>query len=303
MPYDLNNVLVVGISSRALFDLEEENSLFEKDGVEAFINYQLNHINDPPNPGTAFRLVQNLLSLNSTSLDRRVEVIILSRNNAITSLRITKAVEHYGLDISRSAWTGGASQAAYLGAYKVDLFLSAHQEDVQAAINAGFAAARIYGLPQNPNSTIRHDKSIRIAFDGDAVLFSAESERIYQEQGLDEFVHHERENALRPLPDGPFAPLLRTIAKIQANYGTADVPIRTALITARNSSSHERVIRTLHAWDVRIDEVHFLGGVSKYEILAAFGADIFFDDQDVHCEPASHVVPTAIVPHSANAGR
>jgi 5'-nucleotidase len=296
MPYDLSNVLVVGISSRALFDLEEENALFDRDGINAFINYQLEHIDEPPRPGTGFRLIQNLLSLNDQDHDRRVEVIILSRNNAITSLRITKAVEHYGLDIARSAWTGGASQANYLGAYKVDLFLSAHQEDVQAAINAGFAAARIYGPPQQVN-TQQHAPAIRIAFDGDAVLFSAESEKVYQEKGLEEFIRHERDNALRPLPDGPFAPLLRAIAKIQSGYSLTDAPIRTALITARNSSAHERVIRTLHAWNVRIDEVHFLGGVSKYEILGAFGADIFFDDQDSHCGPASQVVPTAIVPY------
>lgn len=294
MPYDLNHVLVVGISSRALFDLEQENALFEQEGVEAFINYQLQHIDEAPHPGTGFRLIQNLLSLNGS--ERRVEVIILSRNNAITSLRITKAIEHYGLDIARSAWTGGASQANYLGAYKVDLFLSAHQEDVQAAINAGFAAARIYGPPKQVEQNQRGN-AIRIAFDGDAVLFSAEAEKIYQERGLEEFVRHERENAMRPLPDGPFVPLLRAIAKIQAGFGLADSPIRTALITARNSSAHERVVRTLHAWNVRIDEVHFLGGVSKHEILAAFGADIFFDDQDAHCGPASQVVPTAIVPN------
>lgn len=294
MPYDLSNVLVVGISSRALFDLEEENALFERDGVDAFINYQLAHVEDAPRPGTGFRLIQNLMSLNQEGQPRRVEIIILSRNNAITSLRITKAIEHYGLDIARSAWTGGASLANYLGAYKVDLFLSAHEEDVQAAINAGFAAARIYGPPQQTDH--RTCKAIRIAFDGDAVLFSAESERIYQEKGLEAFVLHERANATKPLPDGPFAPLLRTIAKIQAGYGLTEAPIRTALITARNSSAHERVIRTLHAWNVRIDEVHFMGGVSKHEILAAFGADIFFDDQDAHCGPASQVVPTAIVP-------
>ncbi len=295
MPYDLNNVLVVGISSRALFDLEVENALFERDGIDDYINYQLENIDMPPKQGTGFRLIQNLLSLNEENHNRSVEVIILSRNNAITSLRITKAIEHYGLDIVRSAWTGGASLANYLGAYKVDLFLSAYHEDVQSALNAGFAAARIYGPPVQTEKR-EYQEAIRIAFDGDAVLFSAESEQIYQKDGLDAFVAHEQKNALRPLPDGPFAPLLRAISKIQAGYGLKDSPIRTALITARNSSAHERVIRTLHAWNVRIDEVHFLGGVSKHEILAAFGADIFFDDQDAHCGPASHVVPTAIVP-------
>ena len=153
----------------------------------------------------------------------------------------------------------------------------------------------IYGPPQQSDRK-GYDKAIRTAFDGDEVLFSAESERIYLERGLEAFVKHERENASRPFPDSPFAPLLRTIAKIQAGFGLAEVPIRTALITARNSSAHERVIRTLHEWNVRIDEVHFLGEGSKHEVLAAFGADIFFDDQDAHCGPASQVVPTAIVP-------
>lgn len=295
-PYDLSKVLVVGISSRALFDLEEENEIFNQQGLEAYTAYQLDKINDNPKPGTGFRLIKNILSLNVEGAERKVEVIILSRNNAATSLRITKAIENHGLDITRSAWTGGESLARYLGPYKVDLFLSAHQKDVQRAINAGFAAARIYKFSKKSPGT-RHDKNkIKIAFDGDAVLFSAESEKIYQSQGLDAFVKHEKENALKPLPEGPFAPLLRAISKAQAGIPVDQAPIRTALITARNSPAHERVIRTLHEWNVRVDEAHFLGGVSKHEILEAFGADIFFDDQDAHCTAASNVVPTAIVP-------
>lgn len=296
MPYDLTDVLVVGISSRALFDLEKEDEIFSKEGLDAYTAYQMEKINDCPRPGTGFRLVKNILSLNQQGTDRKVEVIILSRNNPATSLRITRAVEHYNLDITRSAWTGGESLARYLGAYKVDLFLSAHHKDVQRAINAGFAAARIYKFNKN-SPELRKDKNkIKIAFDGDAVLFSAESEKIYQAEGLEAFVSNEKEKALTPLPDGPFAPLLRAIAKAQANIPVDEAPIRTALITARNSPAHERVIRTLHGWNVRIDEAHFLGGVSKHEILEAFGADIFFDDQDAHCSPASYVVPTAIVP-------
>lgn len=295
MPYDLNNVLVVGISSRALFDLETENEMFEREGLDSYTAFQLGHTEDLPTPGTGFHIVKSLLSMNDTE-NRWVEVIVLSRNNAATSLRVSKAIEHYGLDITRSAWTGGAPIARYLGAYKVDLFLSAYEHDVQESINSGFAAARIYAPPHSIRMPAKDDKPIRIAFDGDAVLFSEESEKIFQEKGLEEFVRHEKENAMKPLPDGPFAPLLRTISKVQHSVGLGNSPIRTALITARNSPAHERVIRTLHAWGVRIDEVHFLGGVSKHEILAAFGADIFFDDQDVHCSAASHVVPTAIVP-------
>jgi 5'-nucleotidase len=295
-PYDLEKVLVVGISSRALFDLEKENELFDSQGLEAYTSYQIEKINDFPRPGTGFRLVKNILSLNDEGQDRRVEVIVLSRNNPATSLRITKAIQHHELDITRSAWTGGESLVRYLGAYKVDLFLSAHQRDVQRAINAGFAAARIYRFPKNTPETRPDKKKIKIAFDGDAVLFSDESEKIYQTQGLEAFLRHEKENALKSLPDGPFAPLLRAISKAQAGVPVDQAPIRTALITARNGPAHERVIRTLHEWNVRVDEAHFLGGVSKHEVLGAFGADIFFDDQDTHCGPASNIVPTAIVP-------
>lgn len=296
MAYDMTNILVVGISSRALFDLESENEIFNSDGLEAYTAYQLGKILDPPKPGTGFRLAKNILSLNTAGAERKVEVIIMSRNNAATSLRITKAIEHYGLDITRSVWTGGGPLARYLGPYKVDLFLSAHETDVQEAINAGFAAARIYKFPKNTPTSRKDKNKIKIAFDGDAVLFSAESEKIYQSMGLEAFITHEKENALKPLPDGPFTPLLRAISKAQTGMPVEEAPIRTALITARNSPAHERVIRTLHGWNVRIDETHFLGGISKHEVLEAFGADIFFDDQDTHCSPASQVVPTAIVP-------
>ena len=300
MSYDLSNVLVVGISSRALFDLEKEDELFDTQGLEAYTKHQIEKINDIPRPGTGFRLVKNILSLNEEGKNRRVEVIVLSRNNPATSLRITKAIQHHELDISRSAWTGGESLVRYLGAYKVDLFLSAYHKDVQRAINAGFAAARIYKFFKITPVTRSDKKKIKIAFDGDAVLFSEESEKIYQTQGLEAFLKHEKENALKTLPDGPFAPLLRAISKAQDGVPVDQAPIRTALITARNGSAHERVIRTLHEWNVRVDEAHFLGGVSKHEIQEAFGADIFFDDQDVHCAAASQVVPTAIVPIREN---
>lgn len=297
MAMDLSKVLVVGISSRALFNLEEENKIFVKNGIEEYTKYQLDNIDKLPRQGTGFRLIWNMLSLNKNSQERKVEVIIMSKNNAATSLRITRAIESYKLDITRSAWTGGAALANYLGAYKVDLFLSADHSDVQEAVNGGFAAATIYTSPEKVREKNDDKNIIKIAFDGDAVLFSEESEKIYKEEGLDAFLRHEKNNVSRPLPDGPFASLLRTISKVQEEFTTQDAVIRTALITARDSPAHERVIRTLHEWKVRIDEVHFLGGISKDEILKAFGADIFFDDQDVHCNPASKVVPTAIVPH------
>lgn len=296
MVYDLSKVLVVGISTRALFELEKDNDIYDAEGTEAYVKYQLENVDNTLRPGTGFRLVKNILALNTGQPNKMVEVIILSRNNAVTSLRITKSIEHHGLDITRSAWTGGETIARYLSPYKVDLFLSANEQDVQDAIDAGFAAARIYKFGKYTPETKVDKNIIKIAFDGDAVLFSDESEKIYKREGLEAFIEHEKVNAHRPMSEGPFASLLKSISRVQTEYVGEVCPIRTALITARDSPTHERVILTLAEWGVNIDEVHFLGGVSKHEILEAFRADIFFDDQDVHCKAASEVVPTAKVP-------
>ena len=221
----------------------------------------------------------------------------MSKNSADTSLRIFNSIEHYGLDISRAALVGGGPIFPYLDAFKTDLFLSANENDVQEAINANIASGIICShnsLPINPDEKI---EQIRIAFDGDAVIFSDESEKIYQEKGLQAFAEHEHNNAQKPLPEGPFAKLLKTLSYIQNEYPENQSPIKTALVTARNAPAHERVIRTLRAWNVRIDEAFFLGGIEKSEILKAFGANIFFDDQTVHTEPASKYVPSARVPY------
>jgi 5'-nucleotidase len=295
--HKFQNNLVVGISSRALFDLEEENNIYEVQGVEAYSRFQIEHENDILKPGTGFALIKALLKLNDpVSGERKTEIIVMSRNSADTSLRIFNSIKHYGLDISRAALAGGASLAPYLSAFKTDLFLSAKESDVQEAIDAGIAAAIIYthNLPLEETKEINQ---IRIAFDGDAVLFSGESEKIYKEQGIEAFQENERKNAGNPLPEGPFAKLLKTISAIQKGYDKDSSPIRTALVTARNAPAHERVIRTLRAWDVRIDEAFFLGGMSKKDVLKAFGAHIFFDDQAIHTDPASEVVPSARVPY------
>ncbi len=297
MALKLDNKLVVGVSSRALFDLEEENRIFEEEGLEAYSKYQREHENDILRPGTAFPLIKALDNLNSEGR-YSTEIIIMSQNSADTSLRIFNSIDHYGLGISRAALVGGASIIPYLHCFRTDLFLSANESDVQEAIDANIAAGLICshsGLPIDPEKEIRQ---IRIAFDGDAVLFSDESERIYQEQGLEAFAEHEHINAQKPLPEGPFAKLLKTISAIQKEYPQGQVPIRTALVTARNAPAHERVVRTLRAWDVRIDEAFFLGGIEKSEILKAFDANIFFDDQAVHTDPASKVVPAARVPYT-----
>jgi 5'-nucleotidase len=297
MPVSLDNLLVIGISSRALFDLEAEEAIFRTQGLDAYRRHQLDNENEVLKRGAGFALVRALLKLNALTEEKRlVEVVIMSRNSSETSMRIFNSITHYGLDITRAVLSGGASLAPYLAAFNVSLFLSLHEDDVQAAVNSGVASALLY---QKPENTLEELNQIRIAFDGDAVIFSDESERIFQEQGIEAFEKHERENALRPLPDGPFARLLKALSFIQQNFKNAEgraVPIRTALVTARSSPAHERVIRTLRVWDVAIDETFFMGGVAKSDVLAAFKPHIFFDDQPGHCARAAPLVQTGLVP-------
>ncbi len=299
MALNLEGKLVVGISSRALFDLEEENSIYQNEGLKAYSDYQIAHERDILKPGTAFPLIKALHKLNSEER-QLTEIIIMSRNSADTSLRIFNSIEYYGLDISRAALVGGADISKYLNAFKTDLFLSAKEEDVQEAVNANIAAGIICSHSDLPIDSNEEIEQIRIAFDGDAVIFSDESEQIYQEQGLKAFAEHEHKNAQNPLMEGPFAKLLKTLSYVQQQFPKETVPIRTALVTARNAPAHERVIRTLRAWNVRIDEAFFLGGIEKSQVLKAFGANIFFDDQTVHTDAASKLVPSARVPYATS---
>jgi 5'-nucleotidase len=294
MAYDLQDKLVIAISSRALFDLEEENAIFDEQGLESYYKHQLENLDKPLLRGSAFRFVQNLLAINKKFDNKLIEVIILSRNNAATGLRIGRSIEHYKLDIERTGWTAGTPVARYLEAFKVDLFLSVHTQDVEEAVNSGVAAATI--LPHTPITSEESDM-VKIAFDGDAVIFGDESEKVYQEGGLDAFIAHERENAKNPLSKGPFFKFLKTISEIQDKFPMESSPIRTALVTARSFTTHERVLGTLEGWGVRVDEAFFQGGVQKYEVIKAFGADIFFDDQDAHLEHSSKETPSAKVPH------
>ncbi len=298
MAFELDKRLVIGVSSRALFDLTKENEIFEKEGVNAYCEYQRDHEDDILKPGPGFALVKALLNINKMpGQEGRVEVIIMSRNSPDTSLRVFNTIKEYGLDISRAVLASGASLAPYLTAFKTDLFLSAYEDDVQGAIDSGIAAGIICSDGIHTYDCEGTISQIRIAFDGDAVLFSDESEKIYQAEGLEAFAENEKKNANNPLPAGPFAKFLKTISDLQKEFSTDQVPIRTALVTARNAPAHERVIRTLRAWGVRIDEAFFLGGIQKKDILKAFGAHIFFDDQALHTGPASEVVPSARVPY------
>ncbi len=293
MPYSLDDKLVVGISSRALFDLHVENEIYETQGLEKYIEYQLKHENEPLKKGTSYSLIKALLDLNDKFEEPIIEVIIMSRNSPETGLRVFKTIDKFGLSIKRAAFSGGENISRYLSAFNVDLFLSKNPEDVQNAINEGFAAAAVYDAPDEfkPDEEV-----IRIAFDGDAVIFSDESEMIYKTQGLEAFAEHEKKNANKVLPDGPFAKFLRTLCTIKKSYPEK---LRIALVTARNSPAHERVIYTLRKWGVYIDEAFFLGGVPKHELLKAFNPHIFFDDQDVHLTESSRDVPSAKVPYKS----
>ena len=300
MAYNLENKLVVAVSSRALFDLETENKVFEKKGLDQYYKHQLENENKPLKKGTGYRLIENLLKINQhfSEDEKQVEVIILSKNNAGASLRITNAINEHKLDILRSGWTSGNDISSYLKAFKVDLFLSADDEDVIHAIQNGVAAAKILPSHQDVHNSL--GDQVRIAFDGDTVLFSGASELVYKEHGLEAFIKHEQDNKDNPLEKGVFAKLLLTIANIQKKFKGKESPIRTALVTARSAPTHERVIKTLNVWNVRIDEAFFLGGSEKYEVLEAFGADIFFDDQDIHLNLSASVVPSAKVIHKSS---
>jgi 5'-nucleotidase len=283
------NTLALAISSRALFDLDESHQLYEAEGLDAYTRYQMQHENDPLKPGIAFALVKKLLALNerlqrdAARAHLSIEVLLLSRNSGDSGLRIFNSIEHYGLNIVRAAFTNGAPPHRYIEAFGADLFLSAHGSDARAALNAGFAAARILpGLPQESDNP-----QLRIAFDGDAVLFSDEAERVSREMGLNQFHASERALAQTPLSGGPFKGVLQALQRIQAAFPAGESPIRTALVTARSAPAHKRVILTLRDWDIRIDEALFLGGRDKAPFLQAFGADIFFDDQSKYVTSAA----------------
>ena len=286
--------LVVAISSRALFDLSTEHQLFEREGLDAYQAYQLANEDEVLRPGIAFPLVQKLLRLNQMKPDTpQVEVILLSRNSGNSGLRIFNSIEHYGLEIVRAAFTNGAPPFQYVEPFGVHLFLSAHADDVRQALVAGYAAASI--LPSQASASLHPE--LRIAFDGDAVLFSDEAEQVSHHEGLDRFHESERALAHQALSGGPFRNVLLALHRIQAAFPAEQSPIRTALVTARSAPAHKRVILTLREWGVRIDEALFLGGRDKGPFLAAFGADIFFDDQRKNAESASRFVATGHVPH------
>ena len=298
-PADPNERLVLAITARALFDLEDSHALFEASGLDAYAEYQRSREKDVLGPGIAFPLVRKLLALNAGTPDDapRVEVILLSRNSSDTGLRIFNSIRLHGLAISRATFTSGAPTWPYIRPFGAHLFLSANPESVRRALENGVAAAHI--LPAQAAAQ-RHDQ-LRIAFDGDAVIFGDESERVSQEQGLAAFHDHETSRAHEPLSGGPFRGFLDALHRLQAAFPPGDAaPIRTALVTARSAPAHERVIRTLREWDVRLDEALFLGGRPKGPFLETFGADIFFDDSQHNIDSARRHVAAGHVPHGVS---
>ena len=299
MPNGPINKLVISISSRALFNLDDSHAIYEQQGLEAYQQYQIEHEDSVLAPGEAFPLVRKLLAINSKLPEPRVEVILLSRNSADTGLRVFNSIQHYGLDITRAAFTGGQTPYRYVQAFGCHLFLSTHASDVASALANGVAAAT---LMSNTHKEDDIAAPLKFAFDGDAVLFSDEAERVYKSKGLDAFTQSEVAAAKNPLMGGPFKDFLAALHSLQAEFPPEQSPIRTALVTARSAPAHERVIRTLRSWDIRIDESLFLGGLPKGDFLKAYGADVFFDDQQGHCDSASQHVATGHVPHGvANA--
>jgi len=291
MPATLDGQLVVAISSRALFDFEEENQHFEANDDRAYMQLQLERLDRAAKPGVAFSLVNKLLAFNNAS-EQKVEVVILSRNDPVSGMRVFRSAKHYGLMIQRGVFTRGESPWRYLKPLNANLFLSANEADVRSALMAGVPAARVY--PHSARASDAHPNEVRIAFDGDAVLFSDEAERVYQVDGLDAFQAHELERARTPLAAGPFKPLLIALQRLQHEPSPA-MRIRTALVTARSAPAHERAIRTLMEWNIEVDQAMFLGGLRKGEFLREFEPDFFFDDQTGHIEGAAVHVPSGHV--------
>ena len=292
---DVDVYLTVAVSSRALFDLDASDVIYREQGVDEYRRYQIERENEALAPGQGFPFVTKLLNINKLLGARRVDIVLLSRNSADTGLRIFNSIGHHRLDIVRAAFAGGASPYPYAEAFGCDLLLSTEAEDVRRALASGIAAATLLGSSV-PRADANPSDELRIAFDGDAVLFSDQAENVFKEQGLDAFQETEASAADHPLEGGPFKPFLEGLHRLQREF-EEDCPIRTALITARGAPAHERVIKTLRAWDIRLDESLFLGGLDKAAFLKAYRADVFFDDQTHNCRAAAPHVAAGHVPH------
>jgi 5'-nucleotidase len=284
--------LVLAVSPNALFDLREPELMLASGGQGKGVHDHPALDELPLRPGRVFTLVRKLLALN-TDAHVRVEVILISTKRAADAVRVCRSLDHYRLPISRAAFTCGAPSHRYAAAFGAQLFLSTDALEVRLALDHGLAAATV----MEGAASASEDAIVRIAFDGDAVLFSDEAEQVYARAGLDAFIRSEQQARHVALAPGPLRPFLVQLHRLQAEYDGVTCPIRTALVTARSASAHERALRTLRAWRVEVDEVMFLAGRDKGAPLRAFGADLFFDDQQHNCERAAAYVRCAHVPY------
>jgi len=299
MPYSLTDKIVIAVSSRALFDLEDAHAIFDENDPSVYTRYQLNHLDEVAQPGVAFELVRKLLAFN-TEEEQRVEVVVLSRNDPVSGLRVFHSSEAHGLEIVRGVFTRGRPPFGYLKPFNACLFLSANEEDVCGALESGCPAARVYTGPRDssPEATGELQDELRVAFDGDGVLFDDSSEAYYKRNGLAEFQKYEVAQAGEPLPPGPLQRFFVALRDLKHRpVSGSRMRVRTALVTARSAPAHRRAIETLQSWQLEVDEAFFLGGVEKSGFLAEFSPDIFFDDQRVHTEPAAQVTRVGHVPY------
>lgn len=301
MPYELDGRLVIGVASSAVFDLSDSDAIFKAHGEAEYRKFQEKNLNDPLPKGIAFPFIKRLLSVNDLSpSDPLVEVVLLSRNDPDTGLRVMKTIEHYGLGITRAIFMQGRSPYEYIPALNIALFLSGNKPDVDAAIRMGHPAGQVLDSKFDDND---EDKSLRIAFDFDGVLAGDESEAVMQESGLTEFHAHEVKNVMQPHNPGPLKEFLVRVSKIQSaeeehkksNPGYEN-RIRVSIVTARNAPSHERALNTLKNWGVMANDAFFLGGIEKGRVLGVLKPHIFFDDQSGHLKSASAVVPSVHIP-------
>lgn len=303
MTYPIDEKLVIAIASSALFDLTESDQVYSERGVEEYRRYSRENENNVFSPGVAFPLIKRLLALNGPDEpDRPVEVVLLSRNDPDTGLRVFKSIQSHKLDITRAAFVNGRDPFRYLDAFNAALFLSANPDDVRNAVKRGEPAGRVF-----PTDFVDDEKEseLRIAFDFDGVIADDSAEAIYRAQDLEQFRKAEREKAAVPLPVGPLYRFFNEVARLQrkelerkkadSNYQPR---VRIAIVTARNAPAHERVVTSLREWGIQVDEVFFLGGIDKSRILRVFKPHIFFDDQLTHIEGASRIAPSAHVPFS-----
>lgn len=302
MAYDLSKRLVIGLASSALFDLEESDNVFRTKGEEAYRTYQREKQYHQLSKGVAFPFIKKLLSINEINPDDPpIEVILLSRNDPDTGLRVMNSIKGYGLGITRALFLQGRDPHKYINALSIDLFLSANEADVKQAIHAGYPAGQV--LSSHIEDDILNDTELRIALDFDGVIVDDEAEKIYASQGIKGFHQYETDHASEAHNPGPLTSFLKKLADVQSqeknfaeSVGDYNPKLRISIVTARNAPSHERVINTMREWGITVNEAFFLGGIEKRKILEILNPHIFFDDQKIHLDPTTEILPSVHIP-------